>query len=109
MAVSPEYTAYIVEQLGSAGSIRTRKMFGGVGIYIDEVFCAIIGSSTRFFLRVGDGNREDYVKLGMEKFSGKKGSTGMPYFEVPEHVLEDQELLTTWALKARNAAVESKS
>lgn len=108
MPASDQFAAYVVDQLSRAGSITSRKMFGGVGIYIDGVFCAIVGSSNRFYLRVGDSNVDDYQREGMEKFSGRKGSSGMPYYEVPEHVLEDEGVLREWALKAREAAVAAK-
>ena len=60
MATSQEYAQYILDQLSESGSIEKRKMFGGVGVYADDVFCAIIGSSNAFFLRVGPGNIDDF-------------------------------------------------
>ena len=107
MATSPEYAEYILDQLSQAGTITSRKMFGGVGVYIDDVFCAIIGSSNVFYLRVGSENIEDYQHAGMDKFPGGKGA-GMPYFEVPEDVLEDALVLKVWALKARCSALKAK-
>ncbi len=82
-------------------------MFGGVGIYIDDVFCAIISSSNRFFLRVGPTNIKDFEKEKMSRFPGR-GESGMPYYEVPEDVLEDRDRLRLWALKARDAAIQAK-
>ena len=82
-------------------------MFGGFGIYVDDVFCAIVSSSNRFYLRVGADNIADFEFEGMQQFSGKKGA-GMPYYEVPEHVLEDPEILLTWVQKAKDAALQAK-
>ncbi len=107
MATSPEYADYILEQISGAGEITHRKMFGGVGIYVDGVFCAIIGSSNRFYLRVGPNNIDDFKNEAMEKFAGGKGA-GMPYYEVPEHVVEDPDVLATWAMQARDAAINAK-
>ena len=107
MALSSSYTEYILDHLAESGSIRSRKMFGGLGIYVDEVFCAIVGSSNRFYLRVGPQNIDDFKKEGMTQFSGR-GSAGMPYYEVPEHVLEDSALLSEWVSKARDKAIGSK-
>ena len=107
MATSPDYADYILDQMRMAGEITHRKMFGGVGIYVDEIFCAIIGSSNRFYLRVGPENLGDFEAEGMSKFPGGKGK-GMPYYEVPEHVVEDPEILALWAQKARQQAIAAK-
>ena len=107
MATSPEYAEYVLEQISMSGAIRHRKMFGGIGIYIDDIFCAIIGSSNRFYLRVGPDNVDDFKSEGMQKFAGGKGA-GMPYYEVPEHILEDPTSLAEWSRKARDAAIRAK-
>ena len=60
MALSSSYTEYILDQLAESGSIVSRRMFGGLGIYVDDVFCAIVGSSNRFYLRVGPRNINDF-------------------------------------------------
>lgn len=41
MASDKGLVDYVAEQLGEAGSIRVRKMFGGYGLYCDEVFFAV--------------------------------------------------------------------
>ena len=107
MPTSPEFAEYILGQISGAGVITHRKMFGGVGIYVDGTFCAIIGSSNRFYLRVGPNNIDAFKNENMEKFSGGKGA-GMPYYEVPEHVVEDPATLAHWAMQARDAAIEAK-
>ncbi|MFT4727535.1 MAG: TfoX/Sxy family transcriptional regulator of competence genes [Granulosicoccus sp.] len=48
MATSAEYASYVLDQLSTSGDIRHRKMFGGVGVYIDDVFCALIRSKNVF-------------------------------------------------------------
>ncbi len=101
--MSPEFAEYVVDQMQDAGVVSTRKMFGGLGIYVDGTFCAIVGSSDRFYLRVGPENVEDFKAAGMRQFPGGKGK-GMPYYEVPEDVLEDPSALAEWARKSRDAA-----
>jgi DNA transformation protein len=96
MATSTEYADYVIDQLCTSGEIRHRKMFGDVGVYIDDVFCALISSKNIFYLRVVEPNNP-----------GGKG-TGMPYYEVPEDVLEQPEELMRWAVKAKSAALAAK-
>jgi DNA transformation protein len=104
MPVSPELEDYIVGQLEAAGTIRVKRMFGGVGLYLDDVFCAIIGGgSGRLYLKVDDSNRPDYERESMEPFRTPKGT--MSYYTVPEHVIDDALTLRDWVLKARAVAV----
>ena len=105
MSVSKEFESYVVEQLAAAGSVDSRRMFGGVGLYLDDVFCALIDSTGRVYLRVGDSNRGDFEAEGMQQFRPRSTGGAMPYFEVPAGVLEDQDALRTWALRARSAAI----
>ena len=107
MAVSSGFADYVLEQLEGCGGVRSRRMFGATGVYVDDVFCAIITGSGRFYLRVGDANRPDFEKRGMEQFRGR-GDAKMPYFEVPEDVLEDAGELFSWVAKARAAAAAAQ-
>ena len=42
MASHRDFVDYVDEQLGEAGAIRSRKMFGEYGLYCDDVFFAVI-------------------------------------------------------------------
>ncbi len=107
MALSSTFANYVLEQLTESGSIESRKMFGGLGIYVDDVFCAIVSSTNRFYLRVGRNDLKDFTEAGMTQFSGR-GDAGMPYYEVPEHVVEDSSILSEWSLKARDEAIRAR-
>lgn len=107
MPVSQELEQFIIDQLESAGSVRSKRMFGGVGLYLDNVFCGIIGpQSGQLYLKVDDSNRPDYLRENMQPFRTSKGT--MSYYTVPEHILENPQLLRVWALKARDIAIRSK-
>lgn len=107
MAVSRELEQYIIGQLEIAGDVRSRRMFGGVGLYVDDAFCGIIGAdSGRLYLKVDDSNRADYEREAMEPFRTPKGT--MSYYTVPEHVVEDRELLRSWVLEARAVSIRAK-
>ena len=107
MAFSSTFANYVLEQLAESGSIESRKMFGGLGIYVDDMFCAIVSSTNRFYLRVGPNNLKGFTEAGMAQFTGR-GDAGMPYYEVPEHVLEDSSILSEWTLKARDEAIRAR-
>jgi DNA transformation protein len=75
-------------------------MFGGVGLYAEELFFALIADDAVYF-KVDDGNRPDFEARGLEPFRpyGEHGEV-MGYFRVAEDLLEDPEALRAWADRA---------
>jgi DNA transformation protein len=75
-------------------------MFGGVGIYADQLFFALIDDDTLYF-KVDDSNRPDFERLGMKPFQPYgEGGEIMQYYQVPTDLLEDLETLRPWVEKA---------
>lgn len=101
MSVSPSYQTFVLEQLSRSGlSVHSRSMFGGVGLYADQLFFALIADDTLYF-KVNDTNRPDFVARGMGPFRPYGDSVEtMGYFRVAEELLEDPEELRPWADKA---------
>jgi DNA transformation protein and related proteins len=109
MAVSNSYLEHVLERLGSVGTVTARKMFGGVGLYFETTFFALIDNDTLYF-KVNGKNRREYEEEGMEPFRPfGEDSYAMKYYSVPERVLEDNESLREWMLKAVAAANRKKS
>ncbi|HEX9584375.1 MAG TPA: TfoX/Sxy family protein [Gammaproteobacteria bacterium] len=108
MAISGELEAYVIERLEAAGfEVRSRRMFGGVGIYLDETFCALMAPDDGgLYFKTDDSNRADYERAGAKPFKPFEGrTTVMSYYRVPEEVIEDGDALQGWARKARAAAL----
>lgn len=82
-------------------------MFGGVGIYSDEVFFALIAEDKLYF-KVSDLNRADYESRGMEPFYPYDSPKPMNYWELPPGVLDDVEELRVWIDKALAVAARRK-
>jgi DNA transformation protein and related proteins len=109
MPVSPSFRAFILEQLGRVvNDVRGRSMFGGVGIYSDDLFFALIADDTLYF-KVDETTRADFQSRGMEPFRpyGPDGEE-MHYYCVPAELLEDAEALKEWAEKAVEVARRAK-
>ena len=102
MPVSQEYLDYVLDQLTAFGTVTSRRMFGGAGLYHQGKFFGLIADDVLYF-KVDDGNRKDYVDAGMGPFK-PFGSYAMGYYEVPADVLEDRDELARWTEKACNAA-----
>ena len=90
MATTPEYRDYILDLLSPIYPVSDRKMFGGVGIFIEEGMFALITSEDIFHLKVDDSNRAQYEEAGLPQFGR------MPYYQVPEEILESQDDLRLW-------------
>lgn len=97
------YKDFVLDQLQPAGNIRARAMFGGHGIYCDGVmFAALAGG--RLFFKVDAQSRQDYIARGLGPFITDPGQTISSYYEVPPAVIEDQDELIAWAIRAIAAA-----
>jgi DNA transformation protein and related proteins len=104
MAVSANFLSYVIDQLtvSALGSVRSRRMFGGIGLYCDDVFFGLIDDDIVYF-KVDDSNRDDYTSRGCEAFrplADDPDAVSMSYFRVPEDVLEDSDVLKGWARKS---------
>ena len=103
MSVSDNYRTYIVEQLAALPALSTRRMFGGIGLYSDALFFALIDDDVLFF-KVDDSNRDDYVSRGMKAFMPFPGQPSLGYFQVPPDVIDEAEELTRWARRSVEVA-----
>ena len=83
---------------------RSRKMFGGVGYYLDDRIFGLLVSDGDVYFKVGENNKAEYEKYHSKPFiyegHSSKGPTSMPYWRVPDEVLEDHQTVLSWAEKA---------
>jgi DNA transformation protein len=107
MAVSQSYRDFVLEQLGRVTPVTGKSMFGGVGIYAQGLFFALIAED-RLYFKVDDATRPDFEQLGMEPFRPFGEDSAMGYYEVPADVVEDAIQLATWMRKAIAVATEAK-
>jgi len=110
MAVHAEYLAYMLEQLASLGSLRTRRMFGAVGLYSGEFFFGLIDDDTLYF-KTDASNSAEYIARNMPRFMPmpKRPDAIKAYYQVPADVIEDAELLVAWARKSVAVALASQA
>jgi DNA transformation protein len=104
MAVSADYREYVLEQMGRVAPVSGRAMFGGVGIYSDGLFFALMDDGA-VYLKVDDTNRAMFVDAGMGPFDlHGDGSMLMRYYELPADLLESPDLLRPWMDAALDVA-----
>ena len=102
VATSPEFLAFLTDQLAPLGHITTRRMFSGSGIYCEGVIFALVLRDVVHF-RVDNGNRQAYEAEGLKPFSYEaKGRTVQigSYWRVPERLFDDRDEMVEWARAA---------
>jgi DNA transformation protein len=110
MAVSSSFLAYVIDQLAGLGRVRSRRMFGGVGLYCEELFFGLLDDDV-MYLKVDDSNRDDFTGRGMKPFQPfrDKPEYSMSYYQVPAETIEDAEDLVRWARKAVRVAAGARA
>ena len=110
MASSPELVAHCLELLAPLGAVRVRRMFGGHGFYIDELFVALIAGE-RLFLKTDAQTRPLFEAAGCVPFvydaAGK--SVSLSYFSAPDDAMESPPLMEPWARHALSAALRARA
>jgi DNA transformation protein len=101
MAVTHDYSQYVLEQLSGLERVTSRRMFGGIGLYCDGLFFGIIAGDTLYF-KVDETNRADYQARGMGQFRPylNRPHVSMTYYAVPADALEDPEECVAWARRS---------
>ena len=108
MRVSASFRDFVLDQLSGVDGLRAKAMFGGVGLYAEDVFFGILAADVLFF-KVDDTNRHEYETAGSSPFRpyADRAMT-MPYYNVPIAVLEDAVALGEWAARAVKVAKTAK-
>ncbi len=84
----------LVEKLKSIGGISSKRMFGGYGIFHHGKMFGIIDSKGQGYLKADTSNKEDFQEKGAHQHFK------MPYYSIPEEIMNNQELLISWAKKS---------
>ena len=109
MAVSAGFAAFVAGQLEGCGPIVTKRMFGGLGVYAQDIFFAIIDDDI-LYLKVNDKTRPEFKRAGCRAFrpyGDERESRN--YYAVPLEVLEDASEMTRWGRKAIAGATAAKT
>jgi DNA transformation protein len=108
MPVTEAAVQSLLAPISAVRPITSRKMFGGIGIYCDGVFFAVIDDD-RLYFKVGEGNLADYEALSAAQWTidGPNGGP-MPYREVPTEILNAADILGDWVDKAVRVALSKK-
>lgn len=111
MAKRNDFTDWVEEQLAPLGAIRLKSMFGGFGVYCDEIFFALVDDDVLYF-KADDLNRQRFAEAGAEMFRypTKDGCFNeLSYYRAPDAALDDQAELLDWARLGMDAALRARA
>ena len=105
-----EFASYCVELLGALGGARARRMFGGHGLYVDDLFVAIVVDET-LYLKVDAQTRPRFEAAGCQAFEYSAGGkrVSMSYWSAPAEATESPALMLPWARLAQAAALRARA
>lgn len=108
MTNSTDFISYIKELLQGFGNVTVKRMFGGHGIFREELMFGIIDDDVLYF-KVDDDNRADFEERDLGPFTYKRKDklTSLSYYQTPEDVFDEQEEMMSWAGKGFDAALRA--
>jgi DNA transformation protein len=108
--MNDEFTQHCLELLAPLGAPRAKRMFGGRGLYVDDVFVALI-SAERLYLKTDPLTRGRFEAAACEPFAfeakGQRMTTS--YFSAPDDAMESPGLMLPWARLALEAALRARA
>ena len=106
MAGDDDFIEYVKELLAPTGHARSRKMFGGCGIWLDETIVGIVADG-RLYLKVDDETKPRFAAAGSAPFvyEANGESYEMGYWTVPDEALESSDEMAPWARLALAASL----
>jgi DNA transformation protein and related proteins len=109
VANDDNYIAYLQELFEPLGNISTKKMFGGFGIYCNNLMIALVIEDV-LYLKTDDSTRASFSNAGGQAFiyQGKGKLVTVSYWTVPEEALESSEQMFPWAKLAYAAALRKE-
>lgn len=101
-----EFVCYVVDLMQSIGPVRAKGMFGGHGIFLDDLMFGLVADSV-LYLKADKEIVQAFKEKGLEAFTyDKQGKEfRMSYYQAPEKALEDVEEMNAWANKAYGTAL----
>lgn len=106
MVKRPDFIEYLLELLKPLGPVRAQRMFGGYGLFLDELMFGLVANDV-LYLKTDAGNRAAFEAHRLPPFTYEragKPAIVMSYHRAPEDALEDSAELCRWARDAASAA-----
>lgn len=109
MVKRSEFVEYLLEGLAPLGCARARAMFGGFGLYLNDLMFGLVADD-ELFLKTDPEIDPYFDELDLDRFEYEKQGKRMQmsYRRAPESVLDYPEELAEWALRSYRAAQRAR-
>lgn len=116
MPIEQEFLTHVLELFADLGPVRTGRMFGGAGLFIeDDVMFAMVSSSGTVYMKSDDTTLPLFTDAGSQPFwymRGEKRMEILSLMSLPESALDDPAEAMHWAQlsvpPARAAAAQKR-
>ena len=101
-----DFIAYLHELLDPFGRMRAKAMFGGWGVYLDEIIVGIVVDG-RLYLKTDAENQAEFAGAGCVPFvyDSKNGPMTMSYWSAPDDAMDSSGAMAPWVRSAKAAAL----
>lgn len=105
----PEFIAHVMEQMSALGGIHAKRMFGGWGIFKDDLMFAVVIQDELYF-KVDDENLARFESRGLKPFTyeARGRRVALRYFQAPAETLDDAQAMAEWAADAWACALRNR-
>ncbi|MDO9482449.1 MAG: TfoX/Sxy family protein [Hydrogenophaga sp.] len=105
-----EFVEHLSEVFHLFGLIQAKSMFGGYGIYHQDLMFGLVADNT-LYLKTDAESAPYFSAVGSLPFEYTKNGVTMKmsYFSAPIEVFDEPEMARLWACRAYEAALRSKN
>ena len=109
MPARDAFANYCAELLSGLGTVRVKRMFVGHGLYVDDLFIAIVVGET-LYLKVDDATRPRFEAADSTPFTytAKGKRTSLHYWSAPSEAMDSATGMRPWAALALQAALRAR-
>jgi DNA transformation protein len=112
MAVAPlpPFVLHCLELLEPVGPVRAKRMFGGYGLYAQDLFVALIADEG-LYLRADAASEPHLRQAGGQPFEyeARGRRITLRYWTPPAEALDSPALMQPWAQQALRAALSARA
>ena len=104
-----EFVEFLHEQFAEFGTIRSKRMFGGYGLYYNDLMIGLVADDT-LYLKADKESESRFEAEGSQPFMYDKAGklVKMSYYEAPAQTLDDPDEMKEWAAIAYDAACRNR-
>ena len=100
MQLTPFVEYLLNDAFSELENVSVKRMFGGYGFYLDGRIFGFTSEDDELILKADEKSKKKFEERGGTQFiytgHKNKGPVAMPYWSVPEEIVEDSVELAKW-------------